>query len=184
MELNFFSRKNSFYYSEQFLINSINIIENPPSNKEETALINYNEFIGNIIKSIKILFKNEIINDINKGNSGLDTLSGKISHIFEFDSGLKLHIFILIDNFLEYYFDNKFRKKMFSLIVQKYYANNSKNIANLRNMLAFVYFFIEECKRRYLDDKKNNTWISEDTITIIKEITKIINNFNNSGMQK
>ena len=169
---------------EQFLINSINIIENPPSNKEETALINYNEFIGNIIKSIKILFKNEIINDINKGNSGLDTLSGKISHIFEFDSGLKLHIFILIDNFLEYYFDNKFRKKMFSLIVQKYYANNSKNIANLRNMLAFVYFFIEECKRRYLDDKKNNTWISEDTITIIKEITKIINNFNISEMQK
>ena len=169
---------------EQFLINSINIIRNPPSNNEEVAKIDFNEFIGNIINSIKILFKNEINNDINKGDLGLENLSGKFSLIFEFDLGLKMYAFILIDNILEYYFDNKLKKKMFSLIVQKYYSNNSKNIMNLRVMIEFVYFFIAECKRRYSGDNSNNTWISEDIKTIINEITKIINNFNNSEMQK
>ena len=36
---------------EQFLINSINIIRNPPNYKGEITQIDYNEFIGNIIKS-------------------------------------------------------------------------------------------------------------------------------------
>ena len=170
---------------EQFLINSINIIRNPPIYKGETTSIDYNEFIGNIIKSIKILFKNEIMNEINNGDIGLDSLSGKFSLIFEFDSGLKIYAFILIDNILEYYFDNKNKKKMFSLIVQKYYTNNSKNIGNLRIMIEFIYFFMAECKKRYFGDKNNNnSWISEDIKTIINEITKIINKFNNSEMQK
>ena len=169
---------------EKFLINSINIIKNPPTNKDEVAQIDYNEFIGNIIKSIKSLFKNEIVADINKGDSGMKSLGGKFSHIFEFDLGLKLYVFILLDNILEYYFDNKLRKKMFFLIVQKYFENNSKNIINLRNMIEFVYFFNGECKRRYIEDKINNNFISEDIKTIVDNATKLINNFNNSEMQK
>ena len=169
---------------EQFLINSINIIRNPPNYKGEITQIDYNEFIGNIIKSIKILFKNEIMTEINKGDLGLDSLSGKFSLIFEFDSNLKIYAFILIDNILEYFFDNKNKKKMFSLIVQKYYTNNSKNITNLRTMIEFIYVFMAECKKRYIGDKSNNSWISEDIKVIINEITKMINKFNNSEMQK
>ena len=169
---------------EQFLINSINIIRNPPSTKEDIAQIDFNEFFGNIINSIKILFKNEINNDINKGDFGLDALSGKLSLVFELDFNLKTYAFILFDNVLEYYFDNKNKKKMFLLIVQKYYANNSKNIKNLRTMIDFVFFFINECKKRYSGDKSINSWISDDIKTIISEITKIINKFNNTEMQK
>ena len=169
---------------EQFLINSISIIRNPPSTKEEIAKIDLNEFIGNVINSIKILFKTEINNDINEGDLGLDNLSRKFSLIFELNLGFKMYVFILIDNILEYYFDNKVRKKMFSLIVQKYYSNNAKNIEKLRIMIEFIYFFNSECKMRYSGDNSNNTWISEDIKTIVNEITKIINKFNNSEMQK
>ena len=73
---------------------------------------------------------------------------------------------------------------MFSLIVQKYYTNNSKNITNLRTMIEFIYVFMAECKKRYIGDKSNNSWISEDIKVIINEITKMINKFNNSEMQK
>ena len=73
---------------------------------------------------------------------------------------------------------------MFFLIVQKYFENNSKNIINLRNMIEFVYFFNGECKRRYIEDKINNNFISEDIKTIVDNATKLINNFNNSEMQK
>ena len=165
---------------EQFLVDSITISKNPPTLKGELDPINYDEFFGNIIKSIKILFKNEIFTDINNGDTGLDSLCGKISHIFEFDLTKKGYIFILLENFFDFYFNNKLRKKMFSLIVQKFFAENKKNIDIMRIMIEFILFFIDECKRRYIGDKVDNTWICDDIKTIINEITKLINNFNNS----
>ena len=165
---------------EEFLINCLNILKNPPTNKDELPQINIMEFFENMINSIKILFKNEILTDINKGDTGLDNLSGKISHVFDFNFIPKNFIFILLDNFFEFYFDNKLRKKMFLLIVQKYYTKNSKNIMNLGIMMEFTYFFISECKRRYTGDKSDNNWISEDIKTIMNEIAKMINNYNNA----
>ena len=166
---------------EQFLLNCLSILQNPPTNKDEIAHINLMEFFENMINSIKILFKNEIFNDINKGDVGLDNLSGKMSHVFDFNFLPKNFVFILLDNFFEFYFDNKLRKKMFSLIVQKYYAKNSKNTTNLRIMIEFVYFFSSECKRRYTGDKSENNWVSEDVKTIVNEIAKMSNNYNNSN---
>ena len=168
------------YNLEQFFIDCIKNIKNPPTINNEVAKINLEEFFGNVINSIKILFKTEILNDIKNGDTGLDSLSGKISHIFEFDTELKKYIFILLDNFFDFYFENKLKKKMLALIIQKYYALNSKNIQNLRIMIEFVYYFNSENKRRYSGDKIDNNWISEDIKTIVNEITKIINSFNNS----
>ena len=163
---------------EDFLINCINIIQNPP-NKDEVSQINIMEFFENIINSIKILFKNEIVNDINKGDNGLDNLSSKILHILDFNVILKNFIFILLDNFFEFYLDNKLRKKMFSLIIQKYYAKNIKNMMNLTNLLEYIYFFNLECKRRYNGDRNENNWISDDAKNIVNEITKKLNSYNN-----
>ena len=167
------------YNLEQFLIDCIKNLKNPPTKNNETPKINLEEFFGNVINSIKILFKTEILNDIKNGDNGLDSLSGKISHIFEFDTILKNYVFILLDNFLDFYFENKLRKKMFALIIQKYYALNCKNIQNLRIMIEFVYHFRLENKRRYTGDKIENNWFSEDIKTIVNEITKIINSYNN-----
>ena len=163
---------------EDFLINCINIIQNPP-NKDEVSQINIMEFFENIINSIKILFKNEIVNDINKGDNGLDNLSNKILHILDFNVILKNFIFILLDNFFEFYLDNKLRKKMFSLIIQKYYAKNIKNMMNLTNLLEYIYFFNLECKRRYNGDRNENNWISDDAKNIVNEINKKLNSYNN-----
>ena len=163
---------------EDFLINCINIIQNPP-NKDEVSQINIMEFFENIINSIKILFKNEIVNDINKGDNGLDNLSNKILHILDFNVILKNFIFILLDNFFEFYLDNKLRKKMFSLIIQKYYAKNIKNMMNLTNLLEYIYFFNSECKRRYNGDRNENNWISDDAKNIVNEINKKLNSYNN-----
>ena len=164
---------------EDFLINCLKIIKNPPTNKDEDSQITIMEFFENIINSIKILFKKEIVNDINKGDNGLDNLSGKIMYIFDFNAMLKNFIFILLDNFFDFYFDNKSRKKMFSLIVQKYYAKNIKNIMCLSTLLEFIFFCNSECKRRYTGDKSDNNWISEDIKTMVNEITKTINSYNN-----
>ena len=163
---------------EDFLINCISIIQNPP-NKDEVSQINIMEFFENIINSIKILFKNEIVNDINKGDNGLDNLSNKILHILDFNVILKNFIFILLDNFFEFYLDNKLRKKMFSLIIQKYYAKNIKNMMNLNNLLEYIYFFNSECKRRYNGDRNENNWISDDAKNIVNEINKKLNSYNN-----
>ena len=163
---------------EDFLINCISIIQNPP-NKDEVSQINIMEFFENIINSIKILFKNEIVNDINKGDNGLDNLSNKILHILDFNVILKNFIFILLDNFFEFYLDNKLRKKMFSLIIQKYYAKNIKNMMNLTNLLEYIYFFNSECKRRYNGDRNENNWISDDAKNIVNEINKKLNSYNN-----
>ena len=165
---------------EKFLINCLDIFQNPPTNKDEVAQINILEFFENMINSIKILFKNEILNDINKGDNGLDNLSGKISHVFDFNVMLKNFIFILIDNFLEFYFDNKLKKKMFKLIVEKYYAKNIQNIMNLSALLEFIYYFNSECLRRYTGDKIDSNWISEDIKNTVNEITKKLNSYNNS----
>ena len=109
----------------------------------------------------------------------MDNLSNKILHILDFNVILKNFIFILLDNFFEFYLDNKLRKKMFSLIIQKYYAKNIKNMMNLTNLLEYIYFFNSECKRRYNGDRNENNWISDDAINIVNEITKKLNSYNN-----
>ena len=167
---------------EQFLLSSIDLLQNPPNIKEE-IIFNYDEFFWNIINSIKIVFKKEIFLDINKND--LDSLSQKFSHIFEFYLGLKMYIFILVDIILEhYFFSRKERKKIFYLIMEKYYRNNNKNIQNLRIMLEYVHYFAGECKKKYIGDKSENSWINEDTKNLINEITNMINNYNNAEMNK
>ena len=54
--------------------------------------------------------------------------------------------------------------------MEKYYRNNNKNIQNLRIMLEYVHYFAGECKKKYIGDKSENSWINEDTKNLINEI--------------
>jgi hypothetical protein len=165
---------------QDFLIYSIELLKNPPSNNslKEVAKIDPDEFFGKIINSILILFQKEIYTDIIE-DSGLEKLSSKCICIFDFGIRFKNYIYQIIDSLLKNYLVNdKDKKKLFYCMIQQYYKNNITNIKNLRALAELL--MMNETSNvgnpgNRIDNLNSNWWFFDEIKTLKVEIIKKTN---------
>ena len=170
---------------QDFLIYSIELLKNPPSNNslKEIAKIEPDEFFGKIINSILILFQKEIYTDIIE-ESGWEKLSSKCICIFDFGISYKNYIYLIIDSLLKNYLVNdKDKKKLFYCMIQQYYKNNITNIKNLRALAELL--MMNETNNvgnpgNRIDNLNSNWWFFDEIKTLKVEIIKKINSLSSS----
>ena len=164
---------------QDFLVYSIELLKNPPSNNsfKEVAKIDPDEFFGKIINSILIIFQKEIYTDIIE-ESGWDKLISKCICIFDFGISFKNYIYQIIDSLLNNYLMNdKDKKKLFYYMVEQYYKNNISNINNLRALAELL--MINETSNvgnpgNRIDNQNSYCWLSDKIKTLKVEIIKKI----------